>query len=66
MKKVKCKNKTGVGRGGKRNGAGRKPMAYETKILTFRVRTEFVDIVKGVVKKTIDSCYSILPKEKKD
>jgi hypothetical protein len=37
-------------RGGKRAGAGRKKLNYETKIVFFRVKAEFVDDIKKMVK----------------
>jgi len=36
--------------GGKRKGAGRKPASYQTKTIAFRVRSEWVDIIKLTVK----------------
>lgn len=36
--------------GGKRKGAGRKPAPYQTKTITFRVRVEWVDEIKSMVK----------------
>ena len=36
--------------GGKRKGAGRKPAPYETKTIAFRVRVEFVETIKKMVK----------------
>lgn len=41
------KNKT---KGGKRKGAGRKPATYKTKTIAFRVRGEWVEVIKSVVK----------------
>lgn len=37
-------------RGGKRKGAGRKQSAYQTKTIAFRVRVEFVEPIKKMVK----------------
>ena len=37
-------------KGGKRKGAGRKPAPYQTKTIAFRVRSEWVDIIKLTVK----------------
>ena len=39
-----------VKRGGKRKGAGRKKALYETKTISFRVRVEFVEPIKKLVK----------------
>ena len=36
--------------GGKRNGSGRKPAPYQTKTIAFRVRVEFVEPIKKMVK----------------
>ena len=44
---MKKNNKT---QGGKRNGAGRKKADYETKTIAFRVRVEFVEPIKKMVK----------------
>lgn len=41
MKKVK---------GGKRVGSGRKKVDYQTKTIAFRVRIEFVEPIKKMVK----------------
>ena len=37
-------------RGGKRIGSGRKKADYETKTISFRVRVEFVEPIKKIVK----------------
>ena len=37
-------------KGGKRVGSGRKKADYETKTIAFRVRVEFVDPIKKMVK----------------
>ena len=37
-------------RGGKRKGAGRKPAPYQTKTIAFRVRVEFIEPIKKMVK----------------
>jgi hypothetical protein len=37
-------------RGGKRIGSGRKKADYETKTIAFRVRVEFVEPIKKMVK----------------
>jgi hypothetical protein len=37
-------------KGGKRNGAGRKPAHYQTKTIAFRVRLEWVEVIKSMVK----------------
>jgi len=36
--------------GGKRNGAGRKPAPYQTTTIAFRVRVEWAEEIKAVVK----------------
>ena len=41
-------------RGGKRPFSGRKKAEYETKIITFRVRLEFVEPIKKMVKDYIE------------
>lgn len=41
-------------RGGKRPFSGRKKADYETKTIAFRVRVEFVEPVKKLVKATIE------------
>jgi hypothetical protein len=46
MKKV---NQT-KSKGGKRVGSGRKKSPYETKTIAFRVRVEFVEPIKKMVK----------------
>jgi hypothetical protein len=37
-------------KGGKRIGSGRKKADYETKTISFRVRVEFVEQIKKMVK----------------
>jgi len=37
-------------KGGKRNGAGRKPAPYQTKTIAFRVRVEWAEVIKSTVK----------------
>jgi hypothetical protein len=37
-------------KGGKRIGSGRKKANYETKTIAFRVRVEFVEPIKKMVK----------------
>jgi hypothetical protein len=39
-----------IEKGGKRKGAGRKPAPYKTKTISFRVRAEWVDQIKTLVK----------------
>ena len=39
--------------GGKRNNSGRKPSNYQTKTIAFRVRLEYVDRLKQLVKTAI-------------
>ena len=36
--------------GGKRKGAGRKLAPYQTKTIAFRVRVEFVEPIKKLIK----------------
>lgn len=43
-------NKKKETRGGKRKGAGRKPAPYQTKTIAFRVRLEWVEVIKSMVK----------------
>ena len=40
-------------KGGKRKGAGRKPAPYQTKTIAFRVRVEWVERVKKLVKDAV-------------
>lgn len=40
-------------KGGKRKGAGRKPASYQTKTIAFRVRLEWVEVIKSIVKAKI-------------
>ena len=40
-------------RGGKRKGAGRKPAPYKTKTLSFRIRVEWENEIKEIVKAKI-------------
>jgi len=42
---MKQKNK-----GGKRVGSGRKKANYQTKTIAFRVRVEWVEVIKSTVK----------------
>ena len=44
---MKKKSKT---QGGKRVGSGRKKAEYQTKTIAFRVRVEFVEPIKKIVK----------------
>lgn len=39
--------------GGKRYGAGRKPAPYKTVIIAFRVKEEWADEIKEIVKTKI-------------
>ena len=43
-------NKKVKTQGGKRVGSGRKKADYETKTIAFRVRVEFVEPIKKIVK----------------
>jgi hypothetical protein len=50
-KKIKSESKlTKSNKGGKRNNSGRKKSDYETKTISFRVRVEFVEPIKKMVK----------------
>lgn len=40
-------------RGGKRENAGRKPLPYKTKVIAFRVREEYENELKELVKNRI-------------
>ena len=40
-------------KGGKRKGAGRKPAPYQTKTIAFRVRVEWIEVVRSMVKDKI-------------
>ena len=40
-------------KGGKRKGAGRKPAPYQTKTIAFRVRLEWVEVIKSMVKSKV-------------
>lgn len=40
--------------GGIRKGAGRKPAPYVTKVVSFRVRREWVDEIKKAVQNKIE------------
>lgn len=39
-----------VKRGGRRKGAGRKPAPYQAKTISFRVRVEWINEIKSIVK----------------
>jgi hypothetical protein len=39
--------------GGKREGAGRKPLPYKTKVISFRVKSEFIKDIKTCVLEKI-------------
>jgi hypothetical protein len=41
-------------RGGKRPGSGRKPSDYQTKTIAFRVRLEWVEEIKAIVKARVE------------
>lgn len=43
-------------RGGKRPFSGRKKKDYETKTIAFRVRVEFVEPIKKMVKEYVSGC----------
>jgi hypothetical protein len=45
-------------RGGKRKGAGRKPAPYNTKTISFRVKEEWADMIKLLVKEEIKNLSS--------
>jgi len=39
-----------IKKGGKRIGSGRKKAEYQTKTIAFRVRIEWVEVIKSMVK----------------
>ena len=41
-------------RGGKRIGSGRKLANYQTKTIAFRVRLEWVEVIKSTVKAKVE------------
>jgi hypothetical protein len=43
-------------KGGKRVGSGRKKVSYKTKTIAFRVRVEFVEPIKKMVKHYVSDC----------
>jgi hypothetical protein len=45
--------------GGLRKGAGAKPKPYKTKTIAFRVREQWVSIIKATVKKKIDQLKKV-------
>ncbi len=47
---MKLEKKLKTNKGGKRVGSGRKKADYETKTISFRVRVEFVEPIKKLVK----------------
>ena len=47
---MKLEKKSKTNKGGKRVGSGRKKADYETKTIAFRVRVEFVEPIKKMVK----------------
>lgn len=49
-KKIKLENKLKNSKGGKRVGSGRKKSPYQTKTIAFRVRLEWADEIKAMVK----------------
>jgi hypothetical protein len=56
MKKVnQTKNK-----GGKRLGSGRKKADYQTKTIAFRVRVEWVEVIKQIVKEKVKELKNTL------
>ena len=40
-------------KGGKRIGSGRKKATYQTKTIAFRVRMEWIEVIKSTVKAKI-------------
>jgi hypothetical protein len=40
--------------GGKRKGAGRKSASYKTKTIAFRVRAEWIEHIKQIVKNEVE------------
>lgn len=55
--------KTNV-RGGPRKGAGRPPLEFETKTISFRIRSEWEDIIKDTVKRKMKKLTMMVPKKK--
>ena len=47
---MKSKKKLKTTKGGKRVGSGRKKADYETKTISFRLRVEFIEPIKKMVK----------------
>lgn len=45
--------------GGTRKGAGRKPAPYQTKTIAFRVRVEWVETIKNLVKDKVKELNDI-------
>ncbi len=43
--------------GGHRKGAGRKPAPYSTIVISFRVREDWAEVIKAVVKSTIKQIH---------
>lgn len=40
--------------GGRRKGAGRKSATYQTKTIAFRVRLEWIEVIKSLVKSKVE------------
>lgn len=41
-------------RGGKRNGAGRKPASYKTTTISYRVKVEWVEEIKETINNKLN------------
>lgn len=42
-----------IKKGGKRIGSGRKKAEYQTKTIAFRIRMEWVEVIKSMVKNKV-------------
>lgn len=58
---LKLMEKLKQNRGGKRIGSGRKPVLYQTQTIAFRVRNEWVDEIKELVKSKINQLQNDKP-----
>ena len=47
---LKLMEKLKQNKGGKRVGSGRKKADYKTKTIAFRIRVEWIDVIKSTVK----------------
>ena len=53
-----------VKKGGKRVGSGRKKAPYETKTIAFRVRVEWVEVIKLTVKSKVAELVKLVEDSK--